>query len=163
MAQEAIEKNSGRRRRGNVAEEVLEEVEELEEEIDEEEEQDKGSAYTERKGRATPGKRTRQVEAEDRGNFIVRFFRGIRNYLRGVKEELEKVVWPTREELIRLSRIILIVTLTMAIALGILTFLFNELFKLGFENNVVFLLFFAGMGVLFFIGSRVFRNSETSY
>lgn len=162
MAQEAIEKKSGRRRRGNVAEDVLEEVEELEE-VDEQDDNEKGSAYTERKGRATPGKRNRQVEAEARGNFIVRFFRGIRNYLHGVKEELEKVVWPTREELVRLSRIILIVTLTMAVALGILTFLFNELFKLGFENNGVFLLFFAGVGVLFFIGSRVFRNSETSY
>ncbi len=160
MTQEAIEKNSGRRRRGNTAEDVLdEEVQELEEEMDDDDES--GASYTERKGRATPGKRSRQVETQEKGNFIVRFFRGIRNYLSGVKEELEKVVWPTREELIRLSRIILIVTIFTALVLGALSILFNELFKIGFENNLVFLFFFAGVGVLYVIGSRFFKSTDT--
>lgn len=161
MTQEAIEKNSGRRRRGNTAEDVLdEEVEAIEEEMDDDDDES-GVSYTERKGRATPGKRSRQVETQEKGNFIVRFLRGIRNYLRGVKEELEKVVWPTREELIRLSRIILIVTIFTALVLGALAILFNELFKIGFENNLVFLFFFAGVGILYVIGSRFFKSTDT--
>jgi preprotein translocase subunit SecE len=155
MAQEA-------RKRGSVAEEeVLEEVEELEEELDDEDEES-GKSYTERKGRATPGKRSRQEATEERGNFVVRFFRGIRGYLRGVKEELEKVVWPTREELIRLARIVLIVTLFAAVVLGTMSFFFNELFIQGFNNNIVFLAFFVGVGVLYFAAGRLFKNRDTS-
>jgi len=155
MAQEA-------RKRGNVTEEeMLEEVEELEEELDDDDES--GSSHTERKGRATPGKRSRQEATEERGNFVVRFFRGIiRNYLRGVKEELEKVVWPTREELIRLARIVLIVTLFAAVVLGTMSFFFNELFIQGFSNNIVFLGFFIGVGVLYFAAGRLFKNRDTS-
>lgn len=150
------------RKRGSVAEEeVLEEVEELEEELDEEE--SSGKAYTERKGRATPGKRSRQEATEEKGNFVVRFYRGMINYLRGVKEELEKVVWPTREELTRLSRIIISVTLFSALVLGILSFLFNELFIQGFNNNIVFLLFFVAVGVLWFVANRFYKDSDTSY
>jgi len=151
------------RKRGSVAEEeVLEEVEELEEELDEEDESS-GKAYTERKGRATPGKRSRQEAVEEKGNFVVRFFRGIANYLRGVKEKKKKVVWPTREELIRLSRIIISVTLFSALVLGVMSFLFNELFIQGFNNNIVFLLFFAVVGVLWFVVARFTKNSDTSY
>lgn len=155
MAQEA-------RKRGSVVEEeVLEEIDEVEEELDGDEDAS-GKAYTERKGRATPGKRTRQEASEEKGNFVVRFFRGIANYLRGVKEELEKVVWPTREELIRLSRIIIVVTLFAAVVLGIMSFIFNELFIQGFNNNIIFLLFFVGVGVIYVVASRLFRNSDTS-
>jgi preprotein translocase subunit SecE len=150
------------RKRGSVVEEeVLEEVEEIEEELDEEEEES-GKAYTERKGRATPGKRSRQEATEEKGNFVVRFFRGLANYFRGVKEELEKVVWPTREELIRLSRIIIIVTLFAAVVLGIMSFIFNELFIQGFNNNIIFLLFFIGVGVMYVVVSRFFKRSDTS-
>ncbi|MCL4253047.1 MAG: preprotein translocase subunit SecE [Anaerolineae bacterium] len=125
------------------------------------EDDEAGVSHTERKGRATPGKRSRQVETQEKGNFIVRFFRGIATYLRGVKEELEKVVWPTREELLRLSRIILIVTIFTALVLGALAILFNELFKIGFENNLVFLAFFAGVGVLYVIASRFLKSSDS--
>ena len=154
MAQEA-------RKRGSVAEEEeLEEVEELEEELDDDESEGKG--YTERKGRATPGKRSRQEATEERGNFVVRFFRGLREYLRGVKEELEKVVWPTREELSRLARIILTVTLFAALVLGVMSFVFTELFVQGFNNNIVFLLFFVGVGVIYFVVGRILKSSDTS-
>ncbi|HRF94478.1 MAG TPA: preprotein translocase subunit SecE [Aggregatilineales bacterium] len=155
MAQEA-------RKRGSVAEEEeLEEVEELEEELDDDESDGKGG-YTERKGRATPGKRSRQEATEERGNFVVRFFRGLREYLRGVKEELEKVVWPTREELSRLARIILVVTLFAALVLGVMSFVFTELFVQGFNNNIVFLLFFVGVGVIYFVVGRILKSSDTS-
>ncbi len=157
MAQEA-------RKRGSVAEEeVLEEIDEVEDELDGDEEDASGKAYTERKGRATPGKRARQEASEEKGNFFVRTARGIANYFRGVKEELEKVVWPTREELIRLSRIIIVVTLFSAVVLGIMSFIFNELFIQGFNNNIIFLLFFVGVGVIYVVVSRFFkRNSDTS-
>lgn len=160
MTQEAIEKNAGRRRRGKaLAEEVIEEEEMLEETDDDDDASSKG--ITERKGRATPGKRSRQEATEHRGNFIVRFFRGMRNYLVGVQEELDKVVWPTREELLRLSRIILVVTVFTAIILGIMAFVFNELFRQGFENNLLFLFFFIGVGVIYVVANRLAKRSNS--
>ena len=40
--------------------------------------------------------------------------------------ELRKVAWPSREEATRLTLIVLIVTITIAIILGVLDFAFSE-------------------------------------
>ena len=51
-------------------------------------------------------------------NAIVRYFKGTR-------AELRKVTWPTREETKTLTTIIVIVTVAMAIFLGLLDYLFQ--------------------------------------
>lgn len=137
-AEEVVEEKSRRRRkrRGEADEEQEEVVEDATDQ----------RGMTAPKGRATRSRR-HEVEETDSGNFVVRTVRDIRDYFRGVQDELDKVVWPTRAELFRLSRIVLAVTIASAIALGIIAFLFTELFILGFENEMVFLVFFVAVAI----------------
>jgi len=58
-----------------------------------------------------------------KGNRITRFFRETRS-------ELRKVVWPTRREAVNMTAIVLGVTVLMAAGLGIVDWLFTELFAL---------------------------------
>ena len=46
-------------------------------------------------------------------------------YLRETRAELRKVHWPTREEAWNLTKIVLAVTISMAILLGLLDYLFS--------------------------------------
>ena len=59
--------------------------------------------------------------AKKRQNFIVRFFRE-------TVAELRKVNWPTREEALRLTGIVLVVIVFTSSLLGVLDFLFTRLF-----------------------------------
>ena len=54
----------------------------------------------------------------------------IQRYLRETVGELRKVSWPTREEAINLTRIVLLVIAFMAIFLGALDLLFTRLFAI---------------------------------
>lgn len=58
---------------------------------------------------------------EIRDNFLLRFFRETRS-------ELKKVVWPTRQDALRLTGIIIGVTLGMAAGLTFIDFIFTRLF-----------------------------------
>jgi preprotein translocase subunit SecE len=58
-----------------------------------------------------------------KGNRISRF-------LRETRSELRKVVWPTRREAVNMTAIVLGVTVLMAAGLGIVDWLFTELFAL---------------------------------
>ena len=54
-------------------------------------------------------------------------FQRIKRWFKETAGELRKVSWPTREEAIALTRIVLIVTIIMAAILGILDFIFARL------------------------------------
>lgn len=56
-------------------------------------------------------------------NKVVRYFKEVR-------AELRKVVWPTRQTTLRLTGIVLAVTVVMSAAMGLLDFLFSKLFSL---------------------------------
>jgi len=58
-----------------------------------------------------------------RENFIVR-------YLKETRAELRKVNWPTRRQAINLTLIVLAVTAFMAALLGVIDYLFSQLFSL---------------------------------
>jgi preprotein translocase subunit SecE len=60
-----------------------------------------------------------------RGNAIVRFYRETR-------AELRKVTWPTRQEAINLTVIVLVVVFSMSVFLGVLDYLFTRFFALIF-------------------------------
>jgi preprotein translocase SecE subunit len=79
------------------------------------------------KGRATPSRDENEQGRKVEGNFIVRWLANMRQYISDVRSELAKVAWPTREEVQRLTRIVLTVTLIAAIFLGIISFLFGLL------------------------------------
>ncbi len=155
MAADEVVEGKGRRRKGRrTAEADINETNEENEVIEE-------RSLVESKGRVTPGRRNRQGgEAVSSGNFITRSFTGIRDYFNGVSDEMSKVVWPNREELIRLTRIVIIVTILAAIGLGLIAFFFTELFILGFENEWVFAVFFALVVVGVFAWNRFSARKE---
>lgn len=51
-------------------------------------------------------------------------------YLRGSKQELEKVTWPTRKEVIFYSIAVIVITILAAVYFGLLDFVLN----LGVES-----------------------------
>ncbi|MCJ7702884.1 MAG: preprotein translocase subunit SecE [Anaerolineales bacterium] len=55
---------------------------------------------------------------------------GIRRFYRETVGELRKVTWPTRQEAINLTIIVIAVTFGMSAFLGIVDFLFSRLFAL---------------------------------
>ncbi|MBC6937664.1 MAG: preprotein translocase subunit SecE [Chloroflexi bacterium] len=135
--------NNSKRRRGKFRREApeapVQNIEVTDDLEDDDDEEGLTRGLTERKGRATPGRRAQEVEvSKSEGNFITRPIRGLREYLEGVRSEIQKVVWPSREETRRLTGIVLSVTIVSALVLGIISLLFNELFALGLRNPLVF-------------------------
>jgi len=56
--------------------------------------------------------------------------RGIKKFYKETTAELKKVSWPTREEAIHLTKVVLVVIFVMGSFLGILDYLFTQLFGL---------------------------------
>lgn len=67
-------------------------------------------------------KRTKAVERKQQN--------AVQRYIRETVGELRKVNWPTRQEAINLTIVVLIVTFGMSAFLGVLDFLFTRLFAL---------------------------------
>jgi len=55
---------------------------------------------------------------------------GVIRYLRETRAELKKVTWPTREEAMNLTYIVLGVTLAFSVFLGLLDWIFTQVFQL---------------------------------
>jgi preprotein translocase subunit SecE len=49
------------------------------------------------------------------------------NFLREVRDELKKVVWPTKQEIIRLTGVVILVSLFVGIFLGGADFILTKL------------------------------------
>lgn len=127
-AENTAEEKRRRRRRGAEAEEA-EVAEEME--------------LAEGKGRITPGRRNKEEEVQ--GNAFTRPFINFFNYLQEVRNELDKVSWPTREETIRLTRIVLLVTVVSSLVLGGLSFLAGEVIRLGLNTPAIIVALFVAM------------------
>lgn len=61
--------------------------------------------------------------------------RSIAAYLHGVRTELAKVTWPTREETLRLTAVVLGVTIAFSIALGLLSTFLTWWFQQAFNPD----------------------------
>ena len=167
-AEDTLNEKSKRRRglRRQAEVEPVDNVEEVEDELEEDYEDDEssGRGLTEKKGRATRGRRTQEVEVtQTEGNFITRPIRGLGEYLEGVRAEMQKVVWPTREEARRLTTIVLSVTIIAALVLGAISFLFNELFVLGLKSPVIFAVLFVIAVGAFIYYLRLSNKRGSSY
>jgi preprotein translocase subunit SecE len=57
---------------------------------------------------------------------------GIIRYLRETRAELRKVTWPTQKEALNLTYIVLGVTFAFAVVLGVLDWIFSQIFQLLF-------------------------------
>ena len=149
------EKQTGRRRRPLMSRNRAEEIEE--------EEVVETRGMTAGKGRATPSRR-HQDDEEESGNLATRTVSGLRGYFEGVRSELDKVVWPTREEIRRLTIIVLIALIISSLVLGTISLIFTELFKIGLSTPVVLLI----VMVIGVVGGLVIlrlsnRDSRSSY
>ena len=61
--------------------------------------------------------------------------RGLAGYLHGVRTELAKVTWPDREETLRLTGVVLAVTIAFSIALGLLSTFLTWWFQQAFNPD----------------------------
>lgn len=110
------------------------------------------------KGRPTPSMRRRHEE--DEGNILERTGGGLSSYFEGVRDELEKVAWPTRPETIRLTRIVIATLIAAALILGLISAAFTELFRIGLSAPVILLAVMAVAIVAGIIVSRVNKRSS---
>ncbi len=74
-----------------------------------------------RKDRPTPSQRPEVAESR---NPVIRLYRGAVEYWHETRSELGKVAWLNREELMRLTYIVIVVTAVSAMFLGFVGFLF---------------------------------------
>lgn len=167
-AEDTLNEKSKRRRglRRQAEVEALDNVEEVEDEgyDDDDDEESSARGLTVKKGRATPGRRTQETEvAQADGNFVTRTIRGFGDYVEGVRSEIQKVVWPTPEEVRRLTTIVLVSTVIAALVLGALSFIFNELFILGIQNPVIFGIMFVVAVIVFGFYLRQSNNRSSRY
>jgi preprotein translocase subunit SecE len=77
-------------------------------------------------------------------NFFTRMIDPIARYLRDTRAELRKVTWPTREEAINLTLIVLGATVAMSIILGISDLVFAKIMQGVVTNDLVWI----GVGIL---------------
>jgi preprotein translocase subunit SecE len=112
------------------------------------------------KGRPTVGRRNRQQVEEPEGNVVTRTISAPQEYIQGVREELRKVSWPNREEVFRLTRVVLVVTVLAAVTLGAISFAFTILFQQGLQNPLIFVVFFAVAAGMAFLGYRYYRRTS---
>jgi preprotein translocase subunit SecE len=70
--------------------------------------------------------------ARQQMNAFQRIWDNIREFGRETIGELRKVTWPTRQEATRLTQIVVVVIVIMAIVLGGLDYVFTQLFGLIF-------------------------------
>ena len=138
---EAVQEEKSRRRRDGENE-------------DEESDEEELGSLTERKGRATPS--SKRKRDEQGGWFGSGFLSGVREYFGGVRDEMDKVVWPTRRELFRLAQIVFTVTVLSAAVLGIVSLFYNQVFVWGINDGqpIVFVLLFGAVGLGYFMVSR---------
>ena len=54
----------------------------------------------------------------------------VARYLKEVRSEMSKVIWPTREQTVNLTSIVLAVMVIMSIFLGVLDYIFGGLIQL---------------------------------
>lgn len=59
-------------------------------------------------------------------NIFQRAYNAIRRYISETIGELRKVSWPTRQEAIFLTQVVIVVIIIMSVSLGLLDFLFAE-------------------------------------
>jgi len=70
------------------------------------------------------------MATDQKPNIFQRLIQNARRIIQETIGELRKVNWPTRQEALNLTRIVLIVLGVMSIFLGSLDFLYSQLFKL---------------------------------
>ena len=101
------------------------------------------TAITDKKGKATPGRRTRKVKttkAEPQGNKVTRPLYATVDYFSNVRSELNKVAWPSRHDTRRLTILCINVTIASALFLGFLAVIWSEFMRIGLNPGYAWML-----------------------
>lgn len=121
------------------------------------------TSTTEKKGRPTP---RRDEVAVKSAPLIERLplIGSLVTYFKASAAEMKKVTWPTREETIRLTRMVLAVTIVFSLALGLLDVFLGWWFRQALINETIFLLVAAGVVVIGggFSWFAIFRREDYS-
>jgi preprotein translocase subunit SecE len=64
-----------------------------------------------------------RVQAAPTGNRVTGWVGQTRGFLVAVREEMRKVTWPTRDELIKATRMIIVLAIALGIAIGLMDWL----------------------------------------
>ncbi|MGJ3240010.1 MAG: preprotein translocase subunit SecE [Anaerolineae bacterium] len=102
------------------------------------------------------------AETKTKKNEEKSFLGNIRSYLGEVRTELQKVSWPSRDDVIRLTRIVLLVTIVTSIGLGALSIgmtLFLD--RIGFDYPIILVLLFVAIAIGTWWGFR--RDESRKY
>jgi preprotein translocase subunit SecE len=67
------------------------------------------------------------AHAAPAGNKVSLWAQETAGFLRAVRTELDKVTWPTRPELIKATRMIVVLSLVLGIAIGLLDWVLQKL------------------------------------
>ncbi len=102
-----------------------------------------------KKDRPTPSRRGSKAAATKSSasrSFVQRIpiVRSIYNYFVAAASEMTKVTWPTREETVRLTRLVIAVTIAFSIGLGIFDLFYGWWFRQALDHDSLFL----GIGVI---------------
>jgi preprotein translocase subunit SecE len=73
-----------------------------------------------------------RAQAAQPGNRVVGWVGQTRGFLVGVREEMRKVTWPTREELIKATRMIVVLSIVLGLVIGLM----DWLLQLGLVQGV---------------------------
>ena len=57
-----------------------------------------------------------------------------RHFLVGVREEMKKVTWPTRDELVKATRMIVVLSILLGLVIGLMNYVFQLIFVDGFAR-----------------------------
>jgi preprotein translocase SecE subunit len=63
------------------------------------------------------------VQVAERSNKLTGWFRRSVLFLVAVREELKKVTWPTRPELIKATRMIIVLSILLGLTIGLMDYL----------------------------------------
>ncbi len=72
-----------------------------------------------------------RVQAAQPPNRLTGWVERTRQFLVGVREEMKKVTWPTREELVKATRMIVILSLVLGITIGLMDYLLQVILVEG--------------------------------
>jgi preprotein translocase subunit SecE len=72
-----------------------------------------------------------QVQVAQRGGRVVQWIRGARDFLVAVRTEMAKVSWPTQQELIKATRMVVILAVVIGIILGLVDLVLTKVLVEG--------------------------------
>ena len=75
-----------------------------------------------------------RVQVAHQPNRVVGWVSRTRDFLVGVREEMKKVTWPTRDELIKATRMIVVLSILLGIVIGLMDWLLQLFFVQGFAR-----------------------------